>query len=45
MVAVRKRRNKGSLLIRQVSLQIQSFASVAVVKVESVSAQIYLRLT
>ena len=34
MVAVGERRNKGSLLIRQFSLQIHSFASVAVVNVE-----------
>ena len=34
MVAAGERRNKGSLLIRQFSLQIHSFASVAVVNVE-----------
>ena len=34
MVAAGKRRNKGSLLIRQFSLQIHLFASVAVVNVE-----------
>ena len=33
MVAVGERRNKGSLLIRQFSLQIHSFASVVVVNV------------
>ena len=34
MVATGERRNKGSLLIRQFSLQIHSFTSVAVVNVE-----------
>ena len=34
MVAAGERRNKGSLLIRQFSLQIHSFSSVAVVNVE-----------
>ena len=34
MVAAGERRNKGSLLIRQFSLQIHSFASVAMVNVE-----------
>ena len=34
MVAVVERRNRGSLLIRQFSLQIHSFASVVVVNVE-----------
>ena len=34
MVAVGERRNKGSRLIRQFSLQIHSFAIVAVVNVE-----------
>ena len=34
MVAAGERRNKGSLLIRQVSLQIHSFSSVVVVNVE-----------
>ena len=34
MVAAVERRNKGSLLIRQFSLQIHSFASVSMVNVE-----------
>ena len=34
MVAAGERRNKGSLLIRQFSLQIHSFAIVVVVNVE-----------
>ena len=35
MVAAGERRNKGSLLIRQFSLKIHSFASVAMVNVET----------
>ena len=34
MVTAGERKNKGSLLIRQFSLQMHSFASVAVVNVE-----------
>ena len=36
MVIAVERRNRGSLLIRQFSLQIHSFASVAVVNVERI---------